>query len=157
MPVKIGDRAPDFTLYDQDRSVRRLSDYRGKKVVLAFFPGAFTSVCTREMCTFRDSLSKLSSLNAVVLGISVNDPFTLKAFAEHNRLGFTLLSDYTREVAKKYGGVHEDFLGMREYSVAKRSVFIIDKDGVVRYAWISEDPAKEPDYREIEAALEKIS
>ncbi len=157
MPVKVGDRAPDFSLPDQDRNVRRLSDYRGKKVILAFFPGAFTSVCTKEMCTFRDSLSQFSKLDAEVIGISVNDPFTLKAFAEHNKLGFTLLSDYSREVSRKYGGIHEDFIGLKGYSVAKRSVFIIDKDGVVRYAWISEDPAKEPDYRDIEAALAKIS
>ncbi|GBC72066.1 Putative peroxiredoxin [Candidatus Calditenuaceae archaeon HR02] len=157
MPVKVGDRAPDFSLPDQDRNIRKLSDYRGKKVVLAFFPGAFTSVCTKEMCTFRDSLSQFSKLNAEVIGISVNDPFTLKAFAEHNKLGFTLLSDYSREVSKRYSGVHEDFLGMKGYSVAKRSVFIVDRDGVVRYAWISEDPAKEPDYREVEEALVKIS
>lgn len=157
MPVKVGDRAPDFELVDQDRSLRRLSDYRGKKVVLAFFPGAFTSVCTREMCTFRDSLSQLSKLDAVVLGISVNDPFTLKAFGESNRLGFTLLSDYSRSVSRSYGGVHEDFLGMRGYSVAKRSVFIVDREGVVRYVWISDDPLKEPNYREIEEALGRIS
>jgi peroxiredoxin len=157
MPVKVGDKAPDFSLPDQDRNLRRLSDYRGKKVVLVFFPGAFTSVCTKEMCTFRDSLSQFSKLNAEVIGISVNDPVTLKAFAEHNKLGFTLLSDYSREVAKKYAGLYEDFLGLKGYSVAKRSVFIIDRDGVVRYAWISEDAGKEPDYREVAAALEKIS
>ncbi len=157
MPVRVGDRAPDFSLPDQNRNVKRLSDYRGKKVVLAFFPGAFTSVCTKEMCTFRDSLVQFSKLDAEVIGISVNDPFTLKAFAEHNKLGYTLLSDYSREVARNYGGVHEDFLGMKGYSVAKRSVFIIDKDGFVRYAWISEDPLKEPDYREIESALAKIN
>ncbi|MEM1534654.1 MAG: peroxiredoxin [Nitrososphaerota archaeon] len=156
MPVKVGDRAPDFVLLDQDRVTRRLTDYRGKKVVLAFFPGAFTSVCTREMCTFRDSLSQLNSLDAVVLGISVNDPFTLKAFAEHNRLGFPLLSDYSREVSKAYGGLHEDFLGMKGYSVAKRSVFVVDREGVVRYAWISDDPGKEPNYKEIEEALAKV-
>ncbi|MEM0382088.1 MAG: peroxiredoxin [Nitrososphaerota archaeon] len=156
MPVKVGDRAPDFVLLDQDRVTRRLTDYRSKKVVLAFFPGAFTSVCTREMCTFRDSLSQLNSLDAVVLGISVNDPFTLKAFAEHNRLGFPLLSDYSREVSKAYGGLHEDFLGMKGYSVAKRSVFVVDREGVVRYAWISDDPGKEPNYKEIEEALAKV-
>jgi len=157
MPVRVGDRAPDFELFDQDRYVRRLSDYKGRKVVLAFFPGAFTSVCTREMCTFRDSISRLSKLDAVVLGISVNDPFTLKAFAEANKLGFTLLSDYSRAVAREYGGVHEDFLGMRGYSVARRAVFVLDREGVVRYVWVSEDPLKEPNYGEIEEALGKIN
>ncbi|MCS7146090.1 MAG: peroxiredoxin [Nitrososphaerota archaeon] len=157
MPVKVGDNAPDFELVDQDRKLRKLSEFRGKKVVLAFFPGAFTSVCTKEMCTFRDSLSEFSKLDAVVLGISVNDPFTLKAFAESNRLGYTLLSDYSRSVSRSYGGVHDDFLGMKGYSVAKRAVFILDREGVVRYAWVSEDPLKEPNYKEVAEALSKIS
>lgn len=157
MVVKVGDKAPDFTLIDQDRKPRSLSEFRGRKVVLAFFPGAFTSVCTREMCTLRDSLPSLSKLDAEVIGISVNDPFTLKAFADQNRLGFTLLSDYNREVSRLYAGLHEDFIGMKGYSVAKRAVFVVDKEGVVRYSWISEDPLKEPNYDEIQQALAKIS
>jgi peroxiredoxin len=154
--VKVGERAPDFELFDQDRKLRKLSEFRSKKVVLAFFPGAFTSVCTKEMCTFRDGMSEFNKLDATVIGISVNDPFTLKAFAEQNKLNFTLLSDYNREVSRKYGGVHEDFIGMKGYSVAKRAVFILDRDLVVRYAWISEDPTKEPDYEEIKRELAKI-
>jgi peroxiredoxin len=108
------------------------------------------------MCTFRDGMSEFNKLDATVIGISVNDPFTLKAFAEQNKLNFTLLSDYNREVSRKYGGVHEDFIGMKGYSVAKRAVFILDRDLVVRYAWISEDPTKEPDYEEIKRELAKI-
>jgi peroxiredoxin len=157
MVVKVGEKAPDFTLLDQDRKPRSLSEYRGKKVVLAFYPGAFTSVCTKEMCTLRDSLANFSRLDASVLGISVNDPFTLKAFAESNKLGFTLLSDYSREVSRTYAGLHEDFIGMKGYSAAKRAVFIIDRTGVVRYAWVSEDPLKEPDYRAIEEELGRIN
>lgn len=156
MTVKVGDAAPDFELFDQDRKLRRLSEFRGKKVVLAFFPGAFTSVCTKEMCTFRDGMAEFNKLDATVIGISVNDPFTLKGFAEQNNLNFVLLSDYTREVSRKYGGVHEDFIGMKGYSVAKRAVFILDRDLVVRYAWVSEDPLKEPDYEEIKRELAKI-
>jgi len=156
MTVKVGERAPDFELFDQDRKLRRLSEFRGKKVVLAFFPGAFTSVCTKEMCTFRDGMAEFNKLDATVIGISVNDPFTLKAFAEQNNLNFVLLSDYTREVSRKYGGVHEDFIGMKGYSVAKRAVFILDRDLVVRYAWVSDDPLKEPDYEEIKRELAKI-
>jgi peroxiredoxin len=133
-----------------------LSEFKGKKVVLAFFPGAFTLVCTKEMCTFRDGTSEFNKLDATVIGISVNDPFTLKAFAEQNKLNFTLLADYNREVSGKYGGVHEDFIGMKGYSVAKRAVFILDRDLVVRYVWISEDPTKEPDYEEIKRELAKI-
>ena len=156
MTVKVGERAPDFELFDQDRKLRRLSEFKGKKVVLAFFPGAFTSVCTKEMCTFRDGMAEFNKLDATVIGISVNDPFTLKAFAEQNNLNFVLLSDYTREVSRKYGGVHEDFIGMKGYSGAKRAVFILDRDLVVRYAWVSDDPLKEPDYEEIKRELAKI-
>jgi peroxiredoxin len=121
----------------------------GKKTVLAFFPGAFTEVCTREMCAFRDSTKSLMDFGAQVVGISVNDPFTNKVFAETNGLQFMILSDYTRETIRKYGVLHENFAGLKGYSVAKRSVFILDQASKVRYKWISEDPSKEPDYREI--------
>lgn len=153
---EVGEKAPDFTLVDQDRKARSLSEFKGKKVVLAFFPGAFTSVCTKEMCTFRDSMSKFNELDAVVLGISVNDPFTQKAFAEANKLNFTLLSDYNREVIRKYNVYHEDFIGLKGYTAAKRAVFIVDKDGVIKYKWVSDDPTKEPNYEELMSELAKI-
>ncbi len=153
---EVGEKAPDFTLPDQDLKPRSLSEFRGKKVVLAFYPGAFTSVCTKEMCTLRDSMNRFNKLDAVVLGISVNDPFTQKAFAEANKLNFTLLSDYNREVIKKYGVYHEDFIGLKGYTAAKRAVFILDKEGVIRYKWVSDDPTKEPDYDEIVKELSKI-
>lgn len=155
--VNVGEKAPDFTLPDTDRKPRKLSDFRGKKLVLAFFPGAFTSVCTREMCTFRDSLARLSELKAQVVGVSVNDPWSNKGFAERNLLTFPLLSDYNREVIRLYGIELTDFAGLKGYSVAKRSVFILDKEGVVRYRWVSEDPGAEPNYREIENALSQIT
>ncbi len=154
---EVGEKAPDFTLPDQDRQMRSLSEFRGKKVVLAFFPGAFTSVCTKEMCTFRDSMAKLNGLDAVVLGISVNDPFTQKAFAETNNLNFTLLSDYNRDVVKKYNVYHENFAGLNGYTAAKRAVFIIDREGVIKYKWVSDDPLKEPNYDEIINELSKIN
>ena len=155
--VNVGEKAPDFTLPDTNRKPRKLSDFRGKKLVLAFFPGAFTSVCTREMCTFRDSLARLSELKAQVVGVSVNDPWSNKGFAERNLLTFPLLSDYNREVIRLYGIELTDFAGLKGYSVAKRSVFILDKEGVVRYRWVSEDPGAEPNYREIENALSQIT
>jgi peroxiredoxin len=154
--VKIGDMAPDFTLVDIDLKPRSLKDYRGSKVVLAFFVGAFTSVCTKEMCAFRDSMARLIDLNAQVIGISVNDPFSNKAFAEKNRLTFPILSDHNRQVIKIYGVEAHDFGGLKGYTVAKRSIFIVDQTGVVRYVWTTEDPTIEPDYKEIENALEKI-
>ncbi len=122
-------------------------------MVLAFFPGAFTGVCTKEMCTFRDVLQ---TLPAQVVGISVNDPFTNKGFAETHHLQFPLLSDYTRETIKKFNIYHNDFAGLKGYTAAKRSVFILDEKGTVRYKWISEDPTKEPNYEEIKATLSKL-
>lgn len=154
--IKVGDKAPDFTLPDTELNQRSLKEFRGKKVVLAFFVGAFTSVCTKEMCAFRDSMARLIDLKAQVIGISVNDPFSNKAFAEKNRLTFPILSDYNREVIKKYGVETSDFGGLKGYMVAKRSIFIVDINGVVRYMWTTEDPTIEPYYKEVENTLEKI-
>jgi peroxiredoxin len=154
--IKVGAKAPDFTLPDINMKPRKLKEFLGKKVVLAFFVGAFTSVCTKEMCAFRDSMARLIDLKAQVIGISVNDPFSNKAFAEKNRLTFPILSDYNRHVIKAYGVETPDFGGLKGYTVAKRSIFIVDKNGVVRYVWTTDDPTIEPDYREIEKALENI-
>lgn len=133
-----------------------MKDFLGKKIVLAFFPGAFTSVCTKEMCTFRDSIQALNSLNAQVVGISINDPFTNKAFAEANKLQFPILSDYTRETVRKYNVFHDNFAGLAGYTAAKRSVFVLDDDGIVRYRWVSDDPGKQPDYDAIKKVLAEI-
>jgi peroxiredoxin len=154
--IKVGDKAPDFTLHDTDLKPCSLKEFLGHNVVLAFFVGAFTSVCTKEMCAFRDSMARLIDLKAQVVGVSVNDPFSNKAFAEKNRLTFPILSDYNRQAIKAYGVETHDFGGLKGYTVAKRSIFIIDKNGVVRYEWTTEDPTIEPDYKEIENALEKI-
>ncbi len=151
--VTVGSKAPDFTLFDTERQERSLSDFAGKKVVLAFYPGAFTSVCTKELCTFRDSMAQLNSLNATIIGISVDSPFANKAFATQNNLEFPLLSDYERAVSNMYGGVHEDFAGLKGYSASKRAVFVIDEQGVVRYAWVTDTPGTEPPYDEIQQAL----
>jgi peroxiredoxin len=152
--VKVGDRAPEFSLVDTERRPVKLADFRGKNVVLTFYPGAFTKVCQKELCAFRDMLANLEALNAQVVGISVDSPWANGAFAAANRIGFPLLSDYTRDVSRRYGGVHEDFAGLAGYSVAKRSVFVVDGGGIVRYAWVSDDPGMEPPYAEIQAALD---
>ena len=152
LSVEIGGKLPDFQLHDQDRKLRSLKEFQGKKLVLAFFPGAFTGPCTKEMCTFRDSLQNLPGQ---VVGVSVNDPFTNKAFADTHNLKFPILSDYTRETIKKLNIFHNDFVGLNGYTVAKRSVFILDQNGAVRYKWVSEDPAKEPNYDEIKSNLGK--
>jgi peroxiredoxin len=156
MSVSQGQKPPDFQLPDQDKNQRSLKDFLGKKTVLAFFPGAFTGVCTREMCSFRDSLKGFTSMNAQVVGISVNDPWTNKAFADMNKLTFPLLCDYSRETVRKFNLFHNDFAGLKGYTVAKRSVFILDAQGVVRYKWVSEDPGREPNYEEIKATLSKL-
>jgi peroxiredoxin len=154
--VIVGSRAPEFTLVDMEMKSRRLDEFKGKKVILAFYPGAFTSVCQREMCTFRDALSNLESLDAQVVGISVNDPFSNKAFHEMNMLNFPLLCDYNREVVRAYGVFHEDFAGLRGYTAAKRAIFVLDREGIIRYMWVSENPGVEPNYKEIEAELAKL-
>jgi peroxiredoxin len=155
--IEVGQKAPDFRIVDNRLNPRSLKDFLGDKLILVFFPGAFTSVCTREMCTFRDSLAKLEALNAKVVGISVNDPWSSKAFAEKNMLAFPLLCDYKREVTKLYGIELPNFAGLEGYTAAKRSVFIIDKQGIVRYVWISDNPAVEPDYTEIQQFLEEMT
>jgi peroxiredoxin len=153
--IRVGQKAPDFTLPDTNLKPRRLREFLSKNIVLAFYPGAFTSVCTKEMCTFRDSIAKLSNMKAQVIGISVNDPFSNEAFAKANMLTFPLLSDYNREVVRLYDVAATDFAGLKGYTAAKRSIFIIDKKGTVRYKWVSEDPRIEPNYAEIEETLEE--
>lgn len=156
MSTTIGQNPPDFHLHDQNRAMRSLKDFAGGKIVLAFFPGAFTSVCTREMCAFRDSTQPFIDFGAKVVCISVNDPFTNKAFADTNQLPFTILSDYTRGTIREYGVFHENFAGLEGYTAAKRSVFIIDQAGILRYKWVSDDPGKEPDYEEIMKQLSRL-
>ncbi len=153
MSIEVGQKLPDFELPDQTRALKSLMSFSGKNTVLAFFPGAFTGPCTKEMCTFRDSIQKLPGN---VVAISVNDPFTNKAFADMNRLPFPILSDYTRETIKKYNIFHDDFVGLKGYTAAKRSVFVLDRNGIVRYKWVSEDPGKEPDYEAIKDVLGKL-
>jgi peroxiredoxin len=155
--VDVGEKAVDFQLLDTDLKKRSLSEFIGRRyVILAFFPGAFTSVCTKEMCTFRDRMARLNNLDAEVIGISVDSPFSLKVFKEINRLNFTLLSDFNREVIEKYDVVLPDLLGLGLKKLAKRAVFIIDPSGTVVYKWVSDDPRVEPDYDEIENVLERL-
>ncbi|MEM0016690.1 MAG: peroxiredoxin [Saccharolobus sp.] len=154
--VEIGEKAPEVELVDTElKKVKVPSDFKGKVVVLAFYPAAFTSVCTKEMCTFRDSMAKFNEFNAVVLGVSVDPPFSNKAFKEHNKLNFTILSDFNREAVKMYG-VAGELPILKGYVLAKRSVFVIDRNGIIRYKWVSEDPGKEPNYEEIRQIIAKL-
>ena len=151
MSVDVGSKAPDFTLTNQDRQPVTLSGLQGKPVVLAFFPAAFSSVCQKELCTFRDSMAQLGKADAQVYGISVDTFFTLKAFQDQQRLNFPLLSDFNKQVIRDYGVFNEDMIGLK--GIAKRAVFVIDKDGIVRHREVLEDARNEPDYDKVFAAL----
>ena len=156
MAVEVGQAAPDFTLFDNERQQRSLGEFKGKNVVLAFYPGAFTGVCTTEMCTLRDRADQFNNLNAQVLGISVDAPASQKAFSDNNNLSFPLLSDYSRQVVNQYDVALPNFGGMEGYVAAQRAVFVVDKEGVVRYKWVAPTPGVEPDYDEIRQALDHL-
>ena len=151
MAVEVGAKAPDFTLPNQDRENVTLSDeLKNGPVVLAFFPAAFSSVCQNEMCTFRDSASELGNTGRV-LGVSTDTFFALKAWGDQHKLNFPLLSDYNKDVIRKYGVVNPDMIGLKD--IAKRAVFVIDKDGVVRHREVLDDARNEPDYNKIKQAI----
>ncbi|MDG6964992.1 MAG: peroxiredoxin [Nitrososphaerota archaeon] len=152
---EVGEMAPDFSLYDSEAKVRKLSDFlvRGKKTILAFFPGAFTGVCTKEMCAFRDMHEELKKLKADVVGISVDPPFANKAFAEQHNLSFPLLSDFKREAIREYGVVWKNLGGMEGYDSASRAIFVVDESGKIVYEWVGENPGKYPDFDAIKKAL----
>jgi peroxiredoxin len=153
MSAAVGSKAPDFTLPNQDRQPVSLHDELGKgNVVLAFFPAAFSSVCTRELCTFRDQLGPLNHLaKAQVYGISVDTPFALKAFANDQKLTFPLLSDFNKDVIRAYDVFNPDMIGLK--GIAKRAVFVIDRQGTVRYREVLDDARNEPNYEQLNGAL----
>jgi len=155
MSVTIGSIAPDFTLKNTNAENVSLSSFKGKNVVLLFFPFANTGVCTKEMCSMRDSMSRYSQLNAEVLGVSIDSPFSLKLWKEHNQINFQLLSDFNKEVAPAYGAFYDVFApGKFDYKgVAKRSAFVIDANGIVKYAEVLENAGDEPNYSAIQEAL----
>lgn len=152
----VGDEAPDFQLPDINMKMQKLSDYRGKEVILAFFPAAESPVCTKEMCALRDSFDELKKYDTHVLGASVDGPFANKIFTENRHLNFPVLSDYKREVINKYGIVMENLGPLEGYKAAKRSIFVIDRNGKIQYKWISDNPLIEPDYQEVKGALSKL-
>ena len=155
MPADVGSIAPDFTLVNQDREPVTLSRLRGRPVVLAFFPAAFSSVCTKELCTFRDGMSALEQAKAQVLGISVDSFFALKAFHDQQGFKFALLSDFNKQVIRDYGVFNEDMIGLK--GIAKRAVFVLDAHGVVRYREVLEDARNEPDYQKVYDTLASMA
>ena len=155
MTLKVGDKAPDFTLYSSDKKQVSLSDYSGQFVLILFFPLAFTSVCTKELCQTRDELSYFNGMNAQVFGISVDMPFTLAKFKADNNLTFPLLSDFNKEAVTAYGCKYDNWiLGLK--GVAKRASFVIDKEGIIRFAQILENASDYPDFDGIKKTLESL-
>jgi peroxiredoxin len=154
MSLDVGSKAPDFTLMNQERQPVTLSGLKGQPVVLAFFPAAFSGTCQQEMCTLRDSMGQLSKANAQVLGISTDTFFALKAFQDQQQLGFPLLSDFNKEVIRDYGVFNEDMIGLK--GIAKRAVFVIDKDGVIRFREVLEDARNEPDYKAVLSSVASL-
>lgn len=153
MALQIGDKAPDFKLFSSELKEVSLSDYRGKKLIIQFFPMAFTGVCTAQLCTMRDSFGYYKGMNAEVVGISVDSPFTLAKFKEDQAYQFPLLSDFNKEVSKAYGAFYEDFV-FNLKGVAKRAAFVIDEQGTVIHTEVLEDAGNMPDFDAIKQVIE---
>ena len=152
----IGQQAPEFTLKNTAKESISLSDYHGKTVILAFYPGAFTGVCDKEMCAFQDNMAKLNDVSAAVVGISVDSPWANAEFARKYNLEFELLSDLDREVVTAYDASFTGLGGIEGYVSANRVVIVVDKSGVIRHRWVAENPGVEPDYDAIVAVAESL-
>jgi peroxiredoxin len=151
MAITIGSPAPQFTLVSSELKEIKLSDFKGKKIVLHFFPLAFTGVCTTQLCTMRDSFGYYDGLDAQILAISVDSPFTLAKFKKSLNVQFTLLSDFNREISTAYGAIYEQFFGLK--GVSKRAAFVIDENQKITYAEVLEDADNLPDFDAIAAAV----
>ena len=151
MKIEIGQKAPAFTLLDTEKNERKLENYKGQNVLLLFFPLAFTGTCTAELCALRDDIASYNNTNAQVFGISVDSRFVLAKFKEEQKLNFPLLSDFNKDASTAFGALYEDFIGMK--GVSKRSAFVIDKEGVVRYAEVLENASDLPDFISIKKVL----
>ena len=152
MKIQIGESAPDFTLFDSDKKQITLSEQKGNTILLLFFPLAFTSTCTIELCSVRDNIGWYNNVNAKVFGISVDALQTLAKFKEDQKLNFTLLSDFNKEVSRAYDSIYEMF-GYNMKGVSKRSAFVIDKDGIVRYAEVLENAGELPNFEAVQKTL----
>ena len=156
MAIQVNDIAPNFTLISDAKQPVSLADYQGKNVVLLFFPLAFTSVCTDELCSMRDSLADYNGMNAEILAISVDSPFTLEKFKQQEGLNFPLLSDFNKEVSRNYGALYEDFvMGLK--GVSKRAAFVIDGQGKVAYAEVLDNAGNLPNFVAVKETLSQLN
>ncbi len=158
MAIQIGQKAPDFSLFDSDKNKINLDSFKGNKnVLLLFFPMAFTGVCTKELCSVRDDISKYENNHAQVIGISVDSVFTLAKFKQEQQINFPLVSDFNKEVSAQFYSIYDSFTDMGMKGVSKRSAFIIDKEGVIQYAEVLESAGDIPDFEAINTKLASLN
>ncbi|HEY8919397.1 MAG TPA: redoxin domain-containing protein [Chitinophaga sp.] len=155
MSATVGSKAPAFTLTDTEKKKVSLEDFKGQNLVILFFPMAFTSVCTAELCSVRDTLSVYNGLNTAVVGISVDSPFTLGKFKADQQLNFPLLSDFNKEASQAYGAFYETFV-LDLKGVSKRAAFVVDKEGTLRYAEVLESAGDQPNFDAIKQTLSTL-
>lgn len=157
MSIQAGAVAPQFSLFDTDKNKVSLADQKGKNVVVLFFPLAFTGVCTAELCNVRDNIALYNNTNAIVFGVSVDSLFSLGKFRDEQNLNFQLLSDFNKEAASAYGVLYETFPTFEMQGVSKRAAFVIDKEGVVRYAEVCPTPGDLPNFEAIQQTLNSLN
>jgi peroxiredoxin len=155
MKIKPGQQAPDFSLYDSDKNKITLSDLKSHNILLLFFPAAFTGTCTKELCSVRDNISVYNNVSAKVFGISVDMVYSLSKYKEEQKLNFSLLSDFNKEVSSAYGCLYDTF-SYEMRGVSKRAAFIIDKNGIVRYAEVLENATGIPNFEAIQKTLQSL-
>lgn len=156
MQIQVGQQAPDFSLYDSAKNKVTLSEQKGKNVLLLFFPQAFTSVCTTELCGVRDNIATYENAHAAVFGISVDSVFTLAQFKEAQQYNFPLLSDFNKEASAAYGAIYTDWI-LDMKGVSKRAAFVIDREGIVRYAEVLENAGEVPNFNSIQEVLKQLN
>lgn len=158
MAPRLGQKAPEFALPDAEKKTRSLGEFtRQGTVVLVFFPFAFSGVCDKEMCTFRDGFGTLRGAGAQLVGVSVDSSFSLKAFAQTYNLQFPLLSDFNKKVTRLYGVLQDPWVGLGYKGVSKRATFVIDGRGMIRHKWVTEVPSEEPPYGEVMKAVQRLA
>jgi peroxiredoxin len=156
MKIEAGQQAPPFTLHDTEKKEVSLADQKGKNILLLFFPLAFTSTCTKELCSIRDNITLYNNINAYVYGISVDSPQTLAKFKQEQGLNFTLLSDFNKEASIAYDTIYSEFAGWMK-GVSKRSAFVIDKQGIIHYSQVLENASELPDFETIQKTLKTLN
>jgi len=156
MAVEVGTKAPQITLFNTGKQEVSLSDYSGKNVLVLFFPLAFTGVCTKELCTIRDDISKYENTASAVVGISVDSLFVLEKFKTEQNIGFPLLSDFNKTAAQNFGVLYDEFPAFGMKGVAKRAAFIVDKEGTIQYAEVCPTPGDLPNFEAINTKLKEL-